>query len=141
MKRRMWARTRLIVGLGLLSLPLLLYADVCVYNVPEVRLMRGVIVDSSKRPIPGVTVSLRRDGEIIAAAITDGAGRFAFDSLPEGAYEVRASMPGFQTGQYKVTLAHNAASWKRNLRITLAVGMPHCGGNIEVIKAPKGSQH
>ena len=141
MKRWKWTRIATVIWLVLLSSPWQLRADVCVYKVPKVRLMCGLIVDPSMRPIPAVTVTIGRTGETIETATTNETGQFSFASLPEGTYQISASVPGFQTGQYKVILVHKTAAWRKCLRIRLAVGMPHCDGAIEVIKATSGSQH
>jgi carboxypeptidase family protein len=84
--------------------------------------MRGVVVDPSNRPIPAVTVAIKRNGDTIETATTDDIGLFSFDSLPEGTYQVTASVTGFQTGHYNVILLHKTTRWKKRLRITLAVG-------------------
>src|SRR5512146_2457410 len=71
-------------------------ADVCVYRPPSVRHVVGTVVDSSGRPIPGVKIAIIQGSESVASATTDDAGKFAFDSLKEGAYELAATAVGFK---------------------------------------------
>ncbi len=141
MKLRKWTKIAIAISTGLLCLPRLVHADVCVYKPPTVRLMQGVVVDPSNQPIPTATVTIKRNGETIKTATTNDTGHFSVVSLPEGSYEIAASAVGFSTGQYNVILAHQTTGWKKYLRIRLTVGIVHCDGAIEVIKAASGSQH
>jgi hypothetical protein len=109
-------------------------ADVCVYKAPTVRRVAGTVVDSSGRPIPGVTVVIFQEGTSVVSATTGDTGTFRFDTLKEGAYELAATANGFQSARYKVLLHRPSSHWNRSLQIELAVGLPHCGGEIRVVK-------
>jgi Carboxypeptidase regulatory-like domain len=109
-------------------------ADVCVYKPLNVRQVWGFIVDPSGSPISGVNVRVLQDGKPSESAITDQKGRFKFESLKDGEYEVDATAPGFQYARYKLTLRNSTHSWNRSLRIELAVGGIHCGGSITETK-------
>lgn len=110
-------------------------ADVCVYKPPTVRHVAGTVVDSSGQPIPGVTVEVTQDGESVASTTTGDSGSFKFDTLKEGAYELAVRGNGFQSARYKIVLHRPSMHWNRSLEIELAVGFPHCGGEIRVAKA------
>jgi hypothetical protein len=60
--------------------------------------IQGTITDSSRAPVPGVTVLIRnvRTGAT-REMLTDGVGMYRAPVLPPGEYEVRASLRGFQT--------------------------------------------
>ena len=60
--------------------------------------LEGVAVDATGLVLPGVTVEARNQasGEV-TTAITDGTGRFGFDMLAPGLYEVTFVLPGFST--------------------------------------------
>ena len=47
--------------------------------------------------LPGVTVTLYGGSGEPRISLTDGAGRFAFDGLPPGAYRLGAELSGFAT--------------------------------------------
>ncbi len=48
-----------------------LYADVCVYKPPKVRLVRGTVYDSSGQSISGVRVTITRGGVAVATQTAD----------------------------------------------------------------------
>jgi Ca-activated chloride channel family protein len=70
--------------------------------------VRGVAVDASGTPLPGVVVTL--ENRIL---ITDAEGRFVFTGVRNGEYTVAAELPGFNTVQYRVqvTPEHGAAMY------------------------------
>jgi hypothetical protein len=109
-------------------------ADVCVYKPPVVRQIVGTVVDSSGQPVPGVKVVISEAGTTVASTTTGDAGSFRFDTLKEGAYELAATANGFQSARYKIVLHRPSTHWNRSLQIELAVGLPHCGGEIRVAK-------
>jgi hypothetical protein len=113
----------------------LAFADVCVYKPPKVRHVAGAVVDSSGRPIPGVSIAIIQDGISVASAKTNDAGEFRFDSLKEGSFELSATAPGFVSARYKVLLRHPTTRWNRSLQIELAVGLVHCSAAIRIVKA------
>ena len=59
--------------------------------------IEGSVVDPSLGVLPGVTVTLERDGKIVATATTGTEGKFQFDHVVAGRYSVRAKLDGFKT--------------------------------------------
>lgn len=59
----------------------------------------GWVVDPGLNPIEGAQVSL--DGSI--GALTDGEGRFRFDGLPRGRYQVRVDLIGYRSAADSIT--------------------------------------
>ena len=71
--------------------------------------LAGTVTDTTGFVLPGVTVEARRTASAGAGAparppaaedltrtvVSDGAGRFAFEALPPGAYDVTFTLPGF----------------------------------------------
>jgi vitamin B12 transporter len=57
--------------------------------------VRGTVADSLGAVIPGARVELMADQKVIAAATADGAGRYAFEHVSAGRYQIRASAPSF----------------------------------------------
>jgi hypothetical protein len=55
--------------------------------------IRGLVFDSSGRPLVGAMVSAL--GSTVAFVLTGRDGRFLFDALPAGAYAVRVHLDGF----------------------------------------------
>ena len=59
--------------------------------------------DSDEQVLPGVTVELIRDGEVIATTTTDDRGRYLFDELPAGEYQVQFTLTPEQAKIYSFT--------------------------------------
>ena len=82
--------------------------------------LSGTVADSSAALIPGVSVSATNTTTGVATeTITNEAGTYRFPSLQPGAYDVRASLPGFQAQTFRLTLG-TAQQIRQNF--TLAVG-------------------
>lgn len=78
--------------------------------------IEGAVVDRSGAPVEGASVSIaiiKPGARLVRSDVTEGAGTFRFDGLPEGDYEVEATRPGVTTPERdpKVT-AHTGTSVK-----------------------------
>ena len=51
----------------------------------------GTVVDGSLAPLAGVVITLNRQGATIARTMSDVAGRFRFERVVPGDYEVKAT--------------------------------------------------
>ena len=70
--------------------------------------MRGRVVDSTGSPVPGASLSLRREADSFLVSGWSGAdGRFALEALP-GGFELSASAPGFSVARAQVRLVGEA---------------------------------
>ena len=96
-----------------------------------------MIVDPDGRPIADATVAVLKGELTIDQQQSKKDGTFAFNSLGAGTYQVHIEATGFRSAYYSVTLYRPANSYKRSLRIELAVGAAWgCHGNISVAKHP-----
>ncbi|MCS3844610.1 SdrD B-like domain-containing protein [Microbacterium sp. AK031] len=59
--------------------------------------------DDAEQVLPGVTVELIKGGEVIATTTTDDRGRYMFDELPAGEYEVKFTLTEEQQKIYTFT--------------------------------------
>jgi hypothetical protein len=58
--------------------------------------VRGAVTDSSGGVLPGVTIlATTTDGRLLATAVTDGAGGYAFRALPAGLITLAFQLDGF----------------------------------------------
>lgn len=62
------------------------------------------VQDEGEPPLPGVTVELLVDGVVIQTTTTDENGRYVFDDLPAGTYQVRFRLTEEQQQRYRFTL-------------------------------------
>ncbi|GAA2835678.1 LPXTG-motif cell wall-anchored protein [Leucobacter komagatae] len=61
------------------------------------------VQDSSEKVLPGVTVELFQNGKVIATTTTDKNGRYKFDDLNAGEYQVKFTLTKEQQKIYKFT--------------------------------------
>ncbi len=61
------------------------------------------IQDEDEDPLAGVKVELLVEGKVIATTATDANGRYVFDNLPAGTYQVRFTLTAEQQAKYKFT--------------------------------------
>ncbi len=58
----------------------------------------GVVQDTSKAVLPGVTVTVTHQGtNLTRETVTDGRGEFALPALPAGPYAIKIELSGFKT--------------------------------------------
>jgi hypothetical protein len=80
--------------------------------------LSGTIKSADGKPLEGVGVSARRDGDSFTTTVyTDQSGRYAFPPLNNGQYKVRAQAVGFVTSLAEVALSGDA---KKQVDLTLA---------------------
>ncbi len=79
----------------------------------------GVVTDTTGGVLPGVTVTIKAGTAAAQTTVTDANGRYAFDKLAPGPYEVSFELSGFAK---QTSTALVAAGQPFNLEIKLAVG-------------------
>ncbi|HLH31336.1 MAG TPA: carboxypeptidase regulatory-like domain-containing protein, partial [Terriglobia bacterium] len=89
----------------------------------------GTVNDASGAVLPGVEVTATNNATgVVTTVVTNGAGAYNFAALLPGTYSVSASLPGFQTQNFKDVPLGNAAQVRLNF--TLQVG--GVATNVEV---------
>ena len=87
--------------------------------------IRGTVVDTDQRPVPGVTVTARSPViQGTRSTVTDAAGNYTLAALPPGAYEVTYELANFQTITQQTTVLLGLTV-DQNVRIQPA-GRPSC---------------
>jgi hypothetical protein len=91
--------------------------------------MLGVVRDSSGAVIPGAEVTATNTGTSFTRTMsTDNEGGYLFTNLPIGAYELKASMNGFQTFvQTGITLVVN-----QNARVDVTLSLGAASQTVQV---------
>jgi hypothetical protein len=117
--------TIFIATLLLLFSPAVSTATTCVELRPlkPIHLIRGVVFFLSGDRIANAKVTVLQAGKEIAVQETDKDGKFSFEQLKPGNYEVRVSVKGVGGAYSQVVLVHPEAKAKREL----AVGMTPSG--------------
>jgi TonB family protein len=78
------------------------------------------VYDATGAVMPGVELALENaTHKMTATAATDASGRYVFDPVPPGTYDLQAKLPGFKVLRQTFELK-NAKDWDRAL--TLGVG-------------------
>lgn len=115
--------SRLIVAAILLLLASTSSANICVIGkIKPLRHVCGIVVDQSAAPIPGAAVEILKDGAEIAVAQTGESGKFSFQPLAAGNYEIVVEASGFRNLRYKIVAAKPQTGCNKILRIQLALG-------------------
>jgi outer membrane receptor protein involved in Fe transport len=72
--------------------------------------LRGVVHDPQHRPLPGAEVTVHGGNPPVTRTVpSDANGEFQVNDIPEGAYDVSVSAPGFQSVTQKVAVAAGKA--------------------------------
>ncbi len=73
------------------------------YKAAAVPAFKGKVTDVKGAPLPGASVQVATGGAApVQSTLTDTRGQFAVPALPQGEYEIQASMPGFKPDQVPV---------------------------------------
>ena len=72
--------------------------------------VRGIVHDTSHRPVSGVEVVLKaEDSDYTQSVVTNDTGDFHFDSVPIGQYKVSVSKTGFAPQEQRITVLSGTA--------------------------------
>jgi len=100
-------RSRFFPGVAALLLLFSIVAQAQQADQPgQSSLIRIIAQDEANNPVPGVTVQIKRDKEVVSATVTDEKGEAIAANLTPGKYEIIVSKEGFETrAQQGVALA------------------------------------
>src|SRR5499426_2153761 len=100
-------RSRFFPGVAALLLLFSIVAQAQQANQPgQSSLIRIIAQDEANNPVPGVTVQIKRDKEVVSATVTDEKGEAIAANLTPGKYDIVVSKEGFETrAQQGVALA------------------------------------
>jgi Ca-activated chloride channel family protein len=78
-----------------------------VANPTTAGILAGIVVDDIGAVVPGATVDLRVGTRVDRTTVTDAGGRFRFEKVIGGSYEIRASIAGFQSVSMKIAVVND----------------------------------
>ena len=87
---------------GFVAVGLIAVGSIQVANPTTAGVLAGIVVDDTGTAVTGAPVELRAGARVARTTVTDAGGRFRFENVVAGAYEVRASGLGFQTTSMSV---------------------------------------
>src|SRR6202166_5341772 len=94
-----------------------------VKNDEKSAVVAGTVWDSAKRPVENATVSLESDDHAHKfTSQSDSAGRYRFEAVPSGSYELRVSKSGYGIAKNGPFVLHNAESKSVELRLAVESG-------------------
>lgn len=82
--------------------------------------LTGEATDASGAALPGVTVTISTSTLPARALVTDGVGRFGFEALPEGVYDVGFELSGFEPARHTQVRVRAGESVVLNQRMRMA---------------------
>jgi hypothetical protein len=104
-----------------LATVLLALLAVCSTSAAADGRLHGVIADESGGVLPGVTVvATTPDGRVLASAVTDAVGRYAFAALPAARVRLTFQLEGFSTTVVDVEVKPGVDSPVATARLILA---------------------
>jgi hypothetical protein len=104
---RSWSRGR---GLTKRLAVLLLLAGSFVFGEPQKARVSGIVIDPSGAVVPGASVALKHADTVVGSVKTDAGGRFLFEQVAPGKYEVEVRVDGFKTARVRATAGKGSSA-------------------------------
>jgi Ca-activated chloride channel family protein len=92
---------------GFLAVGFIAFGSPQVANPTTAGILVGVVVDDTGAVVAGATVDLRVRSRVDRTTVTDASGRFRFEKVVEGSYEIRAWMTGFRAASMSVVVVND----------------------------------
>jgi Carboxypeptidase regulatory-like domain len=103
-------------------------------KVKKVSRLCVVAIDPSGAPVAGVHLQVFDGEKEIAEGLTASDGRFSFDSLRAGSYQVKVHADGFKDDAFPIVVTNSSKKCKRAVEMLLYVGWLPCAGVIRLVK-------
>jgi hypothetical protein len=97
----------------------------------------GVVLNQAGEFVRGATVTVLKGSDSVASAKAGADGRFAFDELKAGTYDIRVDANGYLSALSPVTLVKPNSDRKKELEVLLGVGMGCSVLRVHKIKQSK----
>src|ERR1700730_18767439 len=122
--RRTLASFAAMVGGFLLLLPAeFSYATICILvPIKPIRHVCGIVTNRLGEPIQNAKVTILKEATELASAQTSEDGKFSFEQLESGNYNIRVQADHYNPTQSPIVLVKPAMKCKQALEVVLAVG-------------------
>jgi len=95
----------------------------------------GTLINELAEPVSYATVTVvLRDGTGRAAITTGGDGKFSFEELTPGSYELQVQAAGFRSYRFPIVVVKPESKCKRALEIKLTIGYPENCTGVRLVK-------
>ncbi|HKC14144.1 MAG TPA: carboxypeptidase-like regulatory domain-containing protein, partial [Vicinamibacteria bacterium] len=88
---------------------LLLLAGGFVFGEPLQGRLSGIVLDPSGAVVPGASVALRHADTVLGSVKTDAEGRFLFEQVAPGKYEVEVRLDGFKAAHVRASVGKGSS--------------------------------
>jgi|SRR5579863_5605542 len=93
----------------------------------------GIVIDQTGAPMAHAKLTILQEGTQLASRETGGDGKFSFDQLKAGNYDVQAQEEGFHSFRFPIVLLKPVERCERALEVELTVGSEACSG-VRLVK-------
>src|SRR5258708_25688313 len=104
---RSWSRGR---GLAKTLAVLLLLAGSFAFGEPVQGRVSGIGLAPSGAVVPGANVALKHADTVLGSLKSDADGRFLFEQVAPGKYEVEVRLDGFKTARVRATVGKGSSA-------------------------------
>jgi len=124
MRRQLTSFGGIIVGFLLLLPAEVSCATTCILvPIKPIRHVCGMLTNQLGEPIPNAKVAILRGAREIVSVQTSEDGKFSFEQLEAGNYEIRVQADHYNSVQSPFILVKPKTKCKRALQVILAAGM------------------
>jgi hypothetical protein len=103
-------------------------------KVKKVSRLSVFLINQTGAPEPNVHLRVFDGEQEIAAGVTGNDGKFSFDDLKAGSYQVKIHGDGFQEDAFPIVITNSGKNCTRAVQILLFIGWLPCPGMVHLMK-------
>ena len=104
-------------------------------RLKPLRCVCGIIKDLTGEPVTGATVTIFENGSELVARHTGDDGKFSFDSLKAGHYDIQIQVSGFRVFRLTIVVVKPESRCKQALEVRMTTGYPENCTGVRLVKA------
>jgi hypothetical protein len=107
----------------------------CETQLKPLQCVDGIVIDEAGAVVPYASVVILKNGMQVGSVTTDAKGKFFFDEVKDGTYELDAKAAGFNLFKFPIVV-DKRGKCKQSLEILLRVGtqLETCANSIRLRK-------
>lgn len=94
----------------------------------------GILINELGEPVVGATVTIFEKDAQLAVVHTNGDGRFSFNELKSGNYELQTQADSYRTFRFAIVVGKPNHRCKRALEVKLTTGYPENCTGVHLVK-------